>query len=126
MIAATAQEIVKELYIRGNKSAVHAHKRLSELERQGVVEKVGWRMCLVTRRKACTWQVTGRRPKLIMSKKKKKRAVVVVGSCEECPLLLEGGDCGHEDQCPRSAMSFNHVSDLCPLRQREVVVRAKR
>lgn len=51
----------REINERGN--GVSLHKRLSELERRGVVEAVGEKLCSITGYMVMAWALTGELPK---------------------------------------------------------------
>jgi hypothetical protein len=62
----------------------HGHKRLSELQQQGVVIEVGTKECSVSGREAISWDVTDSLPKtFIPSKRKTKIDIELQEALEE-------------------------------------------
>lgn len=70
--------------------AEHAHKRLLELEQQGVAKRSQIRKCKISGFRAWEWEaVTGTPRKLPAGKKScDKFQKVIVASCSKCPLAF--------------------------------------
>lgn len=71
----TAREAVKAYEDKhGERTLSGGWKRISELERLGVIEEVERRPCSITGRRAIVWRVTGRLPEKKAGKGPKKRS----------------------------------------------------
>ncbi len=81
--------------------------RFAELERLGVIHKVGTKICSVTGNLATLWDLTGRQPKMITKREKIEEAITkceekLARLREELEVLIE---CEQPVPCEQSAPS---------------------
>jgi len=88
---ATAKELEDTMYRRGGPYWRDCNKRLSELERQGVIEVLEERVCEITGNKAMAWKATGRMPKPLQRKARLRKRVFAfkIEECRTCLLAAE-------------------------------------
>ena len=75
--------------LRAATGVVGVWKRLSELERQGVVDVTGKRACQVTGRNALVWKTNRSTPHRLPPKQRKPDHIHNVGSCFGCRALVK-------------------------------------
>lgn len=116
---ATAKELEVEMFNADSPNWRDCNKRLSELERQGVIESLVERVCLITGNKAMAWKATGRMPVPLWRKPRVKLFHFKIKDCATCLLASEiDDDDGYREVCwldPSVKLTVRGRPANCPM-----------